>query len=531
MKQLFTTRKVNLATLLSFLVAISVIFTLLILTISTYHSNKESLVMTYLSLNSSKAEKMSHSVESLFISMRTNLETTARFLEEHEQMNDQQINEQLELLRTSSGYFNSLSWVDETGLIRAISPIGNGLKGMKITTGVTKDVLDAKKPMLTSPYIGPSNQLLILMSQPIYAKDGTYRGMIGGTIYLQEPNVLNHILGNDEVEESGSYYFVVGPEGTVLFHPEKRLIGENVSKYPLIRKLTSGKSDMELAASNIGIPMLAAYSYVPEAGWGIVQQTPYSFVQDLLVDQLLQLLKHVLLPFLLLLLLSILIARKLADPFIRLGNLVNRIAKGKPVPQPLKEKLMKSHWNREADLLTKSVAIAIEVIEKNNRRLSHSALTDSLTGLPNRRELDEILSLWSSESRPFSLLILDIDYFKSINDKYGHQQGDETLRKLADAIQSGVRNNDQCFRYGGEEFVLLLPNTDTSGAYNVAEKIREKIEKMDLIPESTVTVSMGLSEFPMHTKSLQELFRLADNALYESKAEGRNRVTIASNQY
>lgn len=530
MKRLFTSQRVNLATLLSFLVSTSVIFTLLILTISTYHSNKESLVTTYLSLNSSKADKMSHSVESLFISMRTNLETTASFLEEHEEMSDREIHEQLELLRTSSGYFNSLSWVDETGLIRVISPISIGLKGMKITTGVTKEVLDSRKPMLTTPYIGPSNQLLILMSQPIYSKDGAYRGMIGGTIYLQEPNVLNHILGNDEIDTSGSHYYVVGPKGTILFHPEKRLIGENALENPLVRKLTQGNSGTALAENSIGIPMLAAYSYVPEAEWGIVQQTPYSYVQDLLIDQLLQLLKHVLLPFLLLLLLSVLIARKLAAPFIRLGNLVDRIASGKPVPQPLKKELVKPHWNREADLLTKSVAIAIEVIEKNNQQLSHSALTDSLTGLPNRRKLDEILSLWSSENRLFSLLILDIDHFKSINDKYGHQQGDETLRKLAETIQMSVRNNDHCYRYGGEEFVLLLPNTDTLGAYNVAEKIREKIEKTDLVPESTVTVSIGLSEFPMHTNSLPELFRLADKALYESKFEGRNRITIASAQ-
>ena len=115
MKKIFTTQKVNLATLLSLLVSVSVISTLLILAISTYHSNKESLTSTYLALNYSKAEKMSHSVESLFISMRTHLESTVEFLERHEEMTDQEIHEQLELLRVSSGYFNSFSWVDETG--------------------------------------------------------------------------------------------------------------------------------------------------------------------------------------------------------------------------------------------------------------------------------------------------------------------------------------------------------------------------------------------------------------------------------
>lgn len=529
MKRLFTARKVNLATLLSLLVSTSVIFTLMILTISTYHSNKESLITTYLTQNFSKAEKMSHSVESLFVAMRTNLESTVDFLEAHEEMSDQEIQEQLELLRISSGYFSSFSWVDETGLVRVISPISIGLKGERITSGITKEVLDAEEPALTPPYIGPSNRLLILMTQPIYSEDGTYRGMVGGTIYLQEPNVLNDLLGNDEIEQNGSHYFVVGPQGTMLYHPENRLIGEDASENVLVRKLTQGKSGMELVPSNIGIPMLAAYSYVPEADWGIVQQTPYSFVEGLLADQIQDLLINILVPFLLLLLLSIFIARKLAEPFIRLGNLVNRLAEGKTVAEPLKEALMEPHWNREAHLLTKSVSIAFETLERNNQQLSQSASTDSLTGLQNRRKMDEVLNAWSREHRLFSLLVLDIDHFKSINDTYGHQTGDETLKKLAETIQKVARNNDHCFRYGGEEFVLLLADTDMPGAYNLAEKIRGKVEQTNLIPGRTITVSIGLSEFPKHTKSADELFKLADKALYESKFEGRNRTTVYSN--
>ena len=528
MKRLINIRKVNLATLLTVLVAASVILTLLILTVSFHQSNKESLMTTYLSLNYSKADKMSHSVESLFGSMRTNLESTVDFLESHEDMTDQEIRTQLELLRTSSGYFNSLAWVDETGLVRTISPVSIGLEGTTITSGVTKDVLDAKMPGLTTPYIGPTNRLLILMSQPLYSKDGTYRGMIGGTIYLQEANVLNNVLGNDAVEKNGSYYYVVGPKGSLLFHPERKLIGVNVSQNPIVKKLTQGKSGMELVTNTKGIPMLAAYGHVPGADWGIVQQTPYSFVHGLLMDQLQQLLKNGLLPFLLLLLLSIFIARKLAAPFIRLADLVNRLGEGKEISQPLQDALIKPHWNREADLLTKSVVVAFDLLDKNNQQLTLSALTDSLTGLPNRRKMDEVLNGWASENRLFSLLVLDIDHFKSINDTYGHQMGDETLKTIAATIQTVIRKRDYCFRYGGEEFVLLLLETDALGAYHLAEKIRERIEGIQIIPGKTITVSLGLSEFPTHTNSVDELFRLADQALYQSKAEGRNRITISS---
>lgn len=528
MKNFFTARKVNLATLLSLLVSVSVISTLLILTISTYHSNKESLISTYLTLNYSKTEKMSHTVESLFISMRTNLESTAQFLESHEEMTDQEIHEQLEVLRVSSGYFNSFSWVDETGVIRVNSPGGIGLEGVKITSGITKDVLDAQTPMLTNPYVGPSNQLLVLMSQPMYSEDGTYKGIIGGTIYLQKQNVLNQTLDNEDIEDSGSFYYVVGPNGSLLFHPQSQRIGERFHKNPLVRELMEGKSGTDIAVNNAGSQMLAAYSYVPEAGWGIVQQTPYSYVRNLLINQLQELLLRALLPFLFLLLLSVFIARKLAAPFNRLGTLVNRLAEGKVISQSQKKALTETHWNREADLLTKSVGLAFETIEKNNQQLTQSARTDSLTGLLNRRSLDEIINVCSSERRLFSLLVLDIDYFKSINDTYGHQVGDDTLKKIAETICTVVRKNDFCFRYGGEEFVLLLPDADSLSAYKVAEKLRKKIEKTSFIPDKTITISIGLSEYPAQTDSVTELFRFADSALYTSKMEGRNRITTYS---
>ncbi|TWT00530.1 sensor domain-containing diguanylate cyclase [Planomicrobium sp. CPCC 101079] len=528
MKRLFYNRKMSLSTLLTFLVSTSVILTLLILTYSSYHSSKESLVNTYLSLNYSKAEKMSHSVESLFDSMRTSLENTAAFLEKNEQLSDEEIFEQLELVKNSSGYFNSLSWMDEEGVVRAISPISTGLTGQTIYSGITREVLDAQKPGITAPYVGPSNRLIVLMNQPIYYKDGKYRGMIGGTIYLQEQNVLNQILGNDAIEKNGSYYYVIGPEGTRLFHPEYQLIGESATSNPIVKKLTNGKSGMELVTNTMGIPMLSAYRYMPDIGWGIIQQTPYTFVENLLEKQLQELMMHVWLPFLLLLLFSIYIARKLAAPFIHLANLVNQLAQGKTVSLPLRNALVEPHWNREADLLTKTVAVAFETLEKNNRQLTQTATTDSLTGLQNRRKMDEVLTEWEMEKRSFSLVILDIDHFKSINDTYGHQAGDEALKMLADTVQTSVRKNDHCFRYGGEEFVLLLSDTDLSGALKVAEKIRGQIEKAPLIPGRTVTVSLGIAEFPLHAHSLPELFTRADKALYASKSAGRNRITVAS---
>ncbi|MEM1506102.1 sensor domain-containing diguanylate cyclase [Domibacillus sp. 8LH] len=523
MKQLFTNHKVSLATLFTGLVSVSVILMVLIIMISSYQSEKETLTETYLSANYSKSSKISQSVDSLFGSMRLSLEGTAAFLQEKDVLSDEEIQKQLELLQSSSRYFNSLSWIDETGCVRSIAPSKIGLRGQVITTGETKKVLDAKKPALTEPYIGPSGRLIVLMSQPLYDKRGQYKGMIGGSIYLHEENVLNEILGNGAVDENGSYYYVVGPDGTVLFHPVQQRIGLDHTSNPVVYKVMKGQSGAERITNLAGVPMLAAYNVVPDIGWGVVQQTPVSYVQDVLLNHMKELAVRMLPPFLLLLTLAIMIARKLAAPFIYLAGLMNQLASGKPAEVPKEQ----SHWNREADFLTKSVMIAVKAVQENNQQLTRAARTDPLTGIPNRRELNEVMESWAAQRRPFSLVVIDVDYFKQINDTYGHHMGDETLKKLVATIRSVVRKTDLYFRYGGEEFVILFPHTTVLEAYSIAEKIRIDVENQIKIKERSVTISLGISEFPRQTSSLPELFQFADRALYQSKSEGRNRTTIS----
>lgn len=122
------------------------------------------------------------------------------------------------------------------------------------------------------------------MSQPIYDKNGNYKGIIGGSIYLQEKNILNEIVGNNEIDSIGSYYYVIGPKGDLLFHPDKQRLGEVVSANPIVSKLAKGKSGMEIIENTKGFPCWYAYTTVPEIGWGVVQQTPVSSVNVMLMD-------------------------------------------------------------------------------------------------------------------------------------------------------------------------------------------------------------------------------------------------------
>lgn len=167
------------------------------------------------------------------------------------------------------------------------------------------------------------------------------------------------------------------------------------------------------------------------------------------------------------------------------------------------------------------------------RRLEKETITDGLTGLFNHRHFYNRLEFEINRAiradHPVSILILDVDNFKQYNDKYGHPRGDEALRICAAAIQDSVRGIDIAARYGGEEFAVILTETDKKGAIVAAEKIRNAIEEQRFRDEGgdtthNVTVSIGVSSYPADTKELKELVRMADNALYTAKREGKNRV-------
>jgi diguanylate cyclase (GGDEF)-like protein len=124
-------------------------------------------------------------------------------------------------------------------------------------------------------------------------------------------------------------------------------------------------------------------------------------------------------------------------------------------------------------------------------------------------------------------LLLDIDNFKEINDKYGHQKGDEILKKLAWIIKKATRDTDLVGRYGGEEFIIALNETPKSSAYEVAERIRQTIQKKQLMGNlRELTVSIGISSYPQDSKWIEEIINKADDALYEAKDKGKNRVEV-----
>jgi diguanylate cyclase (GGDEF)-like protein len=157
-----------------------------------------------------------------------------------------------------------------------------------------------------------------------------------------------------------------------------------------------------------------------------------------------------------------------------------------------------------------------------------AAFTDHLTGLANRRRFERQLEREVARTRryghPFCLLMLDIDHFKRVNDTYGHDGGDEALRRLGHVLQTGTRGVDTAARIGGEEFAIILTETDFAHGLEVAERLRKTIRETDIPEAGRVTVSIGLAEFTEPVRDGRELYATADAALYEAKRQGRDRV-------
>lgn len=165
----------------------------------------------------------------------------------------------------------------------------------------------------------------------------------------------------------------------------------------------------------------------------------------------------------------------------------------------------------------------------SQKRLEELWMTDHLTGLHNRQSIDQ---LWEREIQRsvrygdiFSVLLIDIDHFKRVNDNYGHLVGDELLFQFGQLLRSISRDTDHIGRWGGEEFVILIPNTNLSSAVLMAEKLRDTVDKFSFTTVGHLTISIGLASY-RNGMDQDELFMVADSALYQAKAKGRNRVEV-----
>jgi diguanylate cyclase (GGDEF)-like protein len=181
------------------------------------------------------------------------------------------------------------------------------------------------------------------------------------------------------------------------------------------------------------------------------------------------------------------------------------------------------------------LSAANQALLESNKELHQLSITDGLTGLFNRKHIMELLEREISRSRrygcPITVLMLDIDHFKQVNDSYGHQAGDAVMCRLSAVLRGMVRDVDFVGRYGGEEFLVLLPDSDCQSGAETAERIRRKVQDLEIIANHqkiSVTLSIGVSSHPQMGRDSDALICMADEALYQAKSTGRNRIVISN---
>jgi diguanylate cyclase (GGDEF)-like protein len=223
-------------------------------------------------------------------------------------------------------------------------------------------------------------------------------------------------------------------------------------------------------------------------------------------------------------------------PLLRWGRLIGSLNLGSRKPDRFAPGMATNFIERLAAV----AAICIENV-LNNERLKHLGLTDALTGVHNRRYFDQRLREEIDRSlrkgQPLSCLLLDLDHFKSVNDRWGHQNGDLVLREVAERIKLQLRVSDAMARYGGEEFAVLLVQTGESTALSIAERIREAIaaEPLRLLDGQSAALTLSIGSTTLHMARREpdldavarRLVSCADQALYQAKQQGRNKVRVA----
>ncbi|MBA0169412.1 sensor domain-containing diguanylate cyclase [Pectobacterium sp. CFBP8739] len=509
---------VNLRSLILSLAIISMLITLTNAYIAVYKVQKELITDQILSSNLNYSSKLAATTESFLSSAQQELAYSATLMAEGF-ADDKVLLEKSEQTYRMSTSFNSVFIADTKNQVHAIHPVSLNLKGNTLTSEASKQALKERKPLISQPYISAAGNLIVLISSPITDKQGRYLGYIGGTIYLKSKSVLNEFMNTHFYNDYSSVY-VIDKNGIVLYHQDKQWVGKPLKDEKITATLQSKKSGT-LAMSDIqGTPSLAGFDTVTSSGWIIVTLHPSQNV----IDSLNNVMRSVLYegaPVMILILIALtLIAFSIANPLRLLAVSASKMEEPNVI-----EKIKKvPSWYFEVEQLKRVILFGTVLLHKRIGKLSLQAHTDPLTGLLNRRGVYENIELILSKSHQAAAIVIDIDHFKRVNDTYGHNIGDDVIKLLAKSIKQSSRDSDLICRTGGEEFLALLPDTDMREAINIAERLRRKVEKMPLpIPEN-ITISLGVTCFIPGTVQIDSVLKIADDALYQAKHEGRNRV-------
>ncbi|HET8597637.1 MAG TPA: sensor domain-containing diguanylate cyclase, partial [Castellaniella sp.] len=487
--------------------------------VGTYRIQRDQLMEDTLAANQAFAEKLAASASDLLKHAQQDMSySAARIVQSG--MDPAVLQSEADRLHLQGPGFNAVTITGSQGVILINSPKSLNVTGRRVDRSAPRSSLRHQVPTISNPFVTILGNLAILMTQPLYTTSGQYLGYLAGTVYLKADGGLSRLIGQHYFRND-TYVYVVDEARRLLYHPQPERVGTVVGLNPVIDAVLEGRSGARRVTNTQGVDMLAGFAYVPDAKWGIVVQRP----TDVTLDRLDKLMHRALLlsiaPVGLLLLLLWFLASWIARPLKELSQIV-RDGYGDGMARRIQSVRC---WYFEAQRLQQALLSGADTVGTQLGQLQEEAYQDPLTGLGNRRGLGLALQTCQALGQPFSVVTLDIDFFKRVNDTYGHDVGDQVIRHVGDHMRGLAREGDTLFRMGGEEFLALLPGTPLDAAASMGERLRSGIEQAVILPGETVTVSVGVAAWtPASAADGAAVLKAADQALYQAKQTGRNRV-------
>ena len=503
------------------IIAFAFLMTLLTLFNSFYSAwrvQKQVLIENELSENQAYAERIASTIDLYLAVFMERLEYSSSVIGQH--FDDENIiaGEMMRMQRRDFG-FDSVTLVDEKGKIIGVLPESLNLKGKMLTTPGGVEALKEMQPTVSSAYNSLSGNLVVYISHPVRNAQGKYLGFIGGAIYLQRSNVLSALISN-HFRNDDSYIYVVDKNDQLLYHPDPARRGEKEEGNAAVKAVEQGLSGAMEVTNSRGVEMLAGYASINTSGWGVVAQKPKDKTLTALDGLMWQMIRGVV-P---LGIVGLFILWWLGNEIVRpLRQLADHAISMDSDESAEKVRNVRS-WYIEASRLRRALLQGMELIREKMKWLNDQASTDPLTGLVNRRAAEKLLAEYEHQQRQFAVISLDIDRFKAVNDTFGHDIGDVTLKALAQLLKRSCRKNDTACRMGGEEFMMFFPETSVEAAADIAERLRKEVAAAKIETVGHITISLGVTAWPSGVDSVSQALKRADELMYQAKQAGRNLV-------
>ncbi len=485
---------------------------------ASYRVQREQLIANTLEANRVYAAKLAESAGTFLDSALQQLGYSARHVAGRFDAPELLATE-VARLQEQTDSFNTVAIIRADGLMLAASKGIRNFEGSKVDNAGSRMALQTRKPLISKPYVSVAGNLLINVSYPIHSDSGVYLGYVSGTIYLRNEGALHNLLGKHPYQD-GSYLYVVDSDGRLIYHVDNERVGEDVTANPVVAAVIRGQDGAQRLINTHGVDMLAGYAHVPRSGWGVIAQRPAAATLEPLYDLVWALIRYAA-PFALAFLLAIWwCARKISQPLSQLATNVEH----QDMAVAMQRVRSVRAWYFEAQRLKRAVIRSYTNLQDQIGKLNHASITDPLTGLRNRRGINDAVDSLQASDTPFAVIALDIDHFKRVNDTLGHTAGDAVIQAVAQLMRDCSRPSDILGRSGGEEFLILLPGVGIREAASMAERLRKKMETRRLGGALGITVSAGVAQWRSRGQDVETVFQDADAALYAAKQMGRNRV-------